>query len=928
MKHSISNFSLNKQNNRKKSVLSPKEISLKQDSKLPIVITSPFRVKSKAELNRSPRYPKSCYSISYLYQDSQKHSSTSSINQKPPLPKNSLDFQTLHPAPSISSTSSHHTYQTPNTDIFSAPIKKSKQNFNFDSPNPSKIEDTSETNSKWLRYNEELEFNDKNSSNFVLNENLKKIKPKISNKVSKIYIKSFENKKKPDKYYKSLRKFEKNKRNKRVSLLYANDIDGNNEIVDCKSFPALINLRNENDLGLFTGIKSDEGIDEGDDYDYDWRDEIVSSEGSTERIDSSLGKDCGMRDLGFRDSQEPGNGFGKIREKNRKRPWRHLRMDLKEVKIMDCEKGFESTDLDQIKSSDSLKNQESEESITQNPIPPKPSLKASKPLKTTKNLLSTTKSPNPTKRPLHLSPRSMPKPISTLQNLSQSKLSPNPKSPIQPLNQISPNENLSNQVPIISLLNKLSSSTHTSAKEKLQNPDLPGSDLQFNPNQLTEFNSNPTKPENVLSSEITKNPLNSSQSPQFSSFSRQSTKKIQFFSPNEKSKLIQQLQIKQADKSKLKLKRNETMKTLKSSKSIRSIKDFDKSESFDQDLQEDSDNLQHLDIETNADPVGRFVKNYSSSMLATLQVMIMDLQESLKVMSVDSRTVDLEKVSGFFDGFCQVDVKRRNGVIAKSLKQALRGINKDLYKSLGRVKLSGLGLMIKGIRDSILCHRVKTDMIRYLQDSQEPDPEKIAEQLKVILDQSLISQPSPLEDLGKEPSPHPATSFKSSNLEDQASLFLSSPSHTQNFSSDIQSPRPSSRLNRSFQSYFLNLIEDDNFLSELNELDLGKSLNQFYFSSKIDPKLIPDPNLTNIKNFDIEISDDLDINNLSSLLLKKRFLSLNQPEEIFDESKFKLIIQNLKDLDPSQNLHFELKRIQKYLKKLHKSKTMYTSIKK
>ena len=400
-----------------------------------------------------------------------------------------------------------------------------------------------------------------------------------------------------------------------------------------------------------------------------------------------------------------------------------------------------------------------------------------------------------------------------------------------------------------------------------------------------------------------------------SPLSRQSTKPIQFCSPNEKAKLLRQLHIRQAGRLDAKLKHNQTIKTSKASQLVKPLKG---SQSFENDSEEGSSRSENLAKAENGlgGPVDRFVMNYSSSLLGTLQVMILDLQESMKGLTADGRTVDLEKVSEFFDGFCKVDVKRRNAVISRSLKQALRGISKELYRSVGRVKASGLALMIKGVRDSVLSHRAKTGMIKYLQEPQQSDPEKIAEQLKEILSQSLAARPRPFEATDSELGPQPEASFRSLQAEDRSDQLLPNlsqgrqgPQGLQVFSSDPQSPKAPPSPSNTIESYLLNLSEYDSHQCELNSLDLGKSFNQFYFSSKIDHKYLPDPDFTHLNDLDFEFSDDLDIVNLSSYLQKIRFLALKGPEETFDESNYQLIVQGLKELDPCQQFESDLKRI-------------------
>lgn len=354
-------------------------------------------------------------------------------------------------------------------------------------------------------------------------------------------------------------------------------------------------------------------------------------------------------------------------------------------------------------------------------------------------------------------------------------------------------------------------------------------------------------------------------------------------------------------------------------------------------LPSEPDSKPDLSMAEKVGSVDRFIKNFSNSMLASLHVMIVNLTSSLEALSSDKKLLELKKLNNFFGIYPELNSKAKKEKINKRLKIELNiCINMAKDQSVfGQGK--ALNFLMGKIKKSIICDGIKKDMLAFLQEYKgDFDKEKIEKGLRKILNEKLKNYEKKLDS-------EKLDEVKNKNIQMQLEKKIEL---TRNSIEETDKNRENTNTAKEKYQETFNPVEkqkihlnelnawnvdlhknldEDNIYKELKGLDFGKTMGNFVFSSKIDESYLPtNKTITNLTTDQQEIEVSQDLNNLASFLKKYNFFKLKEKDFELSDERFKLMIQNMHEVDPSEMKDFEKLRVQKYLSRVdfikHKKK--------
>lgn len=340
-------------------------------------------------------------------------------------------------------------------------------------------------------------------------------------------------------------------------------------------------------------------------------------------------------------------------------------------------------------------------------------------------------------------------------------------------------------------------------------------------------------------------------------------------------------------------------------------------------------------------PVDQFIKNFSNSMLASLHVMIVNLTSSLDKLASDKKKVNLKNLKNFDGLYPELDSLARKEKINKRMKIELNiciNMGKD-YNDPGSGK--ALGFLMNKIKKSIISEGIKKEMLKFLENYKgNYDKDEIEKGLREILNTKLQHCRKNPEKAKKISYPVPKTQATESVPEIQKETKEKLLQKPEKFPQILEkaeevveapdtlykSDKTKIQINEFEGLNFDKSSPDDIIWKELACMNLGKNWGSYIFSSKINDSFLPtNKDATSnspTQNFPNSASEDFpeseqDLANMASALKKSNFFKLKENLINFnDDEKFKLIIQSLSEIDPSQLASFEKTRIQKYLKKI------------
>ena len=369
----------------------------------------------------------------------------------------------------------------------------------------------------------------------------------------------------------------------------------------------------------------------------------------------------------------------------------------------------------------------------------------------------------------------------------------------------------------------------------------------------------------------------------------------------------------------------------------------------------------------NTSSVGRFINNYSLSILNKIQFLVYTLQEDITNISSDQKTVDLEKLNflRLLSKSSKTTAKKQRSVMKKRMKIELNIALKPLKRNFStRETEKNKSSIIENIKQTLMSEGIKNDLISYVRKTKNINrASMITEMGKIIKkrinhaktdsDSSSGTTSSDFSDSSSDSGGSEISHIQEQGLskfDNERRRNLDKLRYEMSMQKSIKSERstPNIELNRSMHGaeddYFSNAsVCGNSFLEfEENNADIQYELGAMTWCNKGKNKhflFSPQVNYTNVdrdmlmcfkevNNIDFDDEDGIDVRNLESTVLKNRFLMKHM--ELGSDGRYysNLVVTSPENLDPEERKRVDMEAIRKHYRrlryiKLNKKKALY-----
>lgn len=348
--------------------------------------------------------------------------------------------------------------------------------------------------------------------------------------------------------------------------------------------------------------------------------------------------------------------------------------------------------------------------------------------------------------------------------------------------------------------------------------------------------------------------------------------------------------------------------------------------------------------------VDRFINNYSMSLASMLSILLVNLKESMSDINKEVNKSRMEKQDFNTLSVIRKNKKMKSKAISKRMKIELSLIMKPEKK---QPKLDSVQL-IENIKKSIFSDGVKKDMIRYLKNRKSTlNANAVNKNMRKIITGRLKNNKSDLQYISQLEESEDSSDYEKcqsefdSSSEDQGkNEGLLQPDYKKKnlvkFLSDLNSrpvsspDTPSSAYNNKQIKIVQRELQDSDFdqptehnlyIYNENNCDISEELNKmtwynskniqrFMFSSQIQHsyltnKLQQDTNDSELNDYE----EGLDLLNLEYRMLKKRFYDMRGLTDVeTEETDYNLIMLNPDQFSKAETNKFEIEKVKKYLR--------------